>query len=303
MAKDLTPDEELALIQKEMGLKVVPPGEPLWMNTGSPRLNSVLGSEERGLKYGLIAEVFGPPSHGKSLLGLFLTALGQSDGADAGWVDLEGSLDKAWAVNQGVNWDALYRFKPKLLRSGQELELQTVESLLQEAELWMKRRHERNPNGKRIIVVDSIAAMLVEDEAAGGLTKQNMRTRNSLPMFLSTLMRQWIGKVTSYNTLAIFINQVRAKPGVMFGNPEDTPGGNPPKFYASVRAEVRRVSGGRMMQGGKILGLRGVIKNIKNKVGEGSLEGAQCGYETLFGRKKWRFPSVTDVKKEAAANK
>jgi len=289
---------EMALIQKKMGYLTLEAQPREWLDTGSKLLNAVFGSEEKGIAYGKLIELFGPESNGKSLLALLLISLAQADGADVAWLDFENSLDKAWAERQGVDWAKLYHFYPKLIRVGKagKPRLQTAEELCKELEFWMERRHHKG-SGKLFIVTDSVAAMLVEEEAAAGVDEQNMRTRNALPMFLSQLLRRWVALAQVYNCSMCFINQLRASIGT-YGKSEDTPGGRALKFYASVRVGLRRVKGGKLLQKGKMVGLKGVMRNFKNKSGENSLEGQECGFKAYFLKNDWRFLSSKKLRKE-----
>ena len=115
---------------------------------------------------------------------------------------------------------------------------------------------------------------------------------------MGPLLRRWTALCQNYRATLVCINQVREDPGTMFGNPEYTPGGRSLPFYASIRAEVRRVKQGRLVSLGKVVGLRGRIKNVKNKAGGDSIEGLDCGYVCKFGSGKWTFPTVKDVAKD-----
>ena len=289
---------EMALISKKLGYLTLELQPRKWLNTGSKLLNAVLGSREFGIAYGKMMELFGPESNGKSLLAWLLMGLAQADLAEGAWVDLEGSADKKWAERQGVDWDKLYRFAPKLIQTSKKEKprLQTAEELCDEVELWMERRHAAGCR-KMFIVVDSVTAMLVEDEATGGNTDQNMRSKLALASYLSRLLRRWVALAQVYNAHIVFINQLRMSP-VAFGNPETTTGGKALKFYCSIRASVRRVKGGRLLQQGKMVGLKGIIKNVKNKSGESSLEGHESGFKCSFLRNDWRFMSAKKLKKE-----
>jgi RecA/RadA recombinase len=299
--EDLSPLEEMALIQDKLGYKTFDKPVLNWLNTGNPKLNAALGSEEFGIPYGRMMELIGAESHGKTLISLFIAALAQRDGAKVAWVDLERSFDETWVTMQGVEYNQVYLFQLLIghINNEKQLRLETAEELFTRVEMWMARRYKQNPTGKMLVVVDSIAAMLVEDEAEAGLTEQNMRTNSALPMFLSKFLRRWVALVANYNAMVIFVNQVRETPGA-WGNPERAPGGRATRHYCSIRATVRRLSGkkGKLIQGKDTVGLRGVIKNIKNKAGGGSREGAEVGYETRFGKKSWKFTSVQELKRE-----
>jgi recombination protein RecA len=312
------PEAEMQAIQKKLGYLTLELQPREWLDTGSRLLNATLGSEEKGIAYGKMIELFGPESNGKTLLALLLAGLAQADEAELAWVDFENSLDKPWAESQGVELDRLYHFFPKLIKRAREEpegetagakkkrlkrdkggkpRLQTAEELCDEVELWMERRHAAGVR-KMMVVIDSVTAMLVEEEAVAGNTGQNMRTNAALPSFLSKLLRRWVALSQVYSTAIVFINQLRTAPG-KWGNPEVTPGGKALKFYCSIRASVRRVKGGRLLQKGRMIGLKGIIANFKNKAGEGSLEGWSCGFKALFLRNDWRFLSAAKLKKDA----
>lgn len=275
-----------------------------WLNTGSLLLNGALGSKEKGVPYGKMVELFGPESQGKTLIATLLAGLAQGDGADVGWVDLENSFDNRWANRQGLDAERVALFQVQVGKFGKEREerLQTAQELLEEVEYWMALKQKQNPKAKICVVVDSVAALLVEEEAEAGLTHQNMRTNAALSQFLSKMLRRWVALALNRNALIIFINQVRTNPGQMFGNPETTPGGKALKLYASIRCRVRRVKNGRLLKNGKIIGLKSIIQNVKNKAGEGSIEGADCGFKCFFRHDKdsaqWKFLPVAALKKE-----
>ena len=288
-----TPAEEVAAIRRKLGHLTLDRQSTEWLNTRNTRLNAVLGAAEFGVPYGKMIEIYGPNSHGKTMLALLLAALAQEDGAKVAWIDLERSFDRAWVEAQGVHYDDVYLFEIGVL--AKEARLQTAQELCEEVELWMEQQQRQRPKGKLLIVVDSIAAMMTEEELEAGTVGQNMRTQMSLPSFLSKLLRKWVALAANYNAMMLFINQIRTSPG-KWGNPSYAPGGNAAKHYCSVRVHVQRVSGGRLMQSKQVVGLRGVIKNIKNKAGGGSVEGGECGYLTYFGKKSWEFPSVQAVR-------
>ena len=254
--KRLTPAEEMQEIQKALGKLTFEVKISEWLDTGSARLNSVLGSQTKGLAYGKMVELFGLESHGKTLLALLLASLAQADGAEVGWVDFENSLDRSWAEKHGVEWDKLYRFYPKLVQKDKKSdpELQNAEEVMDEVELWMKRRHKEGCR-KLFLAVDSVAAMLVEKK----LTWRRIQTANahanserglSPAASLSRLLRKWAALTQVYGTCAVFINQIREAPGA-WGNPERTPGGKALKFHCAIRVRVGRAKGGRLLQKGR----------------------------------------------------
>lgn len=226
----LTPEQELELIQKELGHLTLDNLPVFWLNTGSPKLNSVLGSKDMGLPYGKVYELFGLESNGKTLLSLFLAGKAQRDGAIVAWVDFESSFDDAWAKKQGLDPTLVRKFRLKIGRFptavktqfgtkivvSKEPRLQTAQELCKEVETWMKYQYGIGVQ-KLYICVDSVTAMLVEEEDRAGLTNQNMKTGVALATFLSKLLRRWVGYSLNYNAMIVFINQLRMAPGKKFG--------------------------------------------------------------------------------------
>lgn len=252
---------------------------PEFLDTGSEYLNSVVGVANRGMPYGKLIELHGMESNGKTALGMTLLALAQNDGAVASYIDAESSFDPEWATRRGIDVDKMNLLQPYVGRFNKETEdrLITAEELCEEAEVLMKQIYGTGIR-KQIIMLDSITALLAEEESRAGLTARNMRTKLSLSSFVGSLMRRWTAYCHSYNATAIFINQMRVNPNTYFGDPAYTPGGYAPKFFCHVR--LRIMSKKRMIQKGKTIGIRGKLKNVKNKVG--GVEGATCAYKMQF---------------------
>lgn len=293
----LNPEAEIALIRKKLKHFTTEKQVKYWLDTGSPLLNSVLGSEEKGLPYGKMFELSGFESQGKTALMLKLAGMAQRDGAAVAWVDLENSWDEDWARTLGLATDEVYLFKPQIGTFGKETEERqhTAEELLTEVEEWVKRRGNDNPDGRIFVCVDSVAAMLTEEEAAAGIQEQNMRTKVSLATFLSQLLRRWVAFVANYNVMLMFVNQLRVAPG-QWGNPEYTPGGNAIRLYASVRVRMRRKAK-RILKGGHDIGIKGTMSNWKNKAGGGSREGLRTGYKLYFNG-KIKYVEADEIKTE-----
>lgn len=297
---------DVDVIRKKMNHFSLKSKTKYWLDTGIPRLHKAFGSKKRGLAFGKIYEIFGEESNGKTALAMDIMGMAQKAGAKAAIVDLEYSWDDEWAMNRGIyvkrnsEGDLVIPalFQPYVGQFGSNRakpELISAEALLDEVETWMYIKSRKYD--KLFVLVDSVAAMLAEKEADGGLTNQNMSTRaGGLPQMMSQMLRRWVGLAGSYNAMIIFINQTRQSPGIMFGNPNKTTGGKALKFYASIRVQVNRKS--RMRQGKEIVGIKGFIKNIKNKAGGGSTEGYECGYKIPFTGKPSKFPSFDDMKEE-----
>ncbi len=212
------------------------------ISTGSPSLDIALGIG--GVPRGRIIEIYGPESSGKTTLSLHVIANAQKEGGTAAFVDAEHALDPSYAKKIGVNVDELLISQP----DAGEQALEIVETLVRS-------------NAVDVIVIDSVAALVPRAEIEGEMGDSHMGLQARL---MSQALRKLTGIVAKSNVLVIFINQIRMKIGVVFGNPETTTGGNALKFYASVRIEVRRAA--QIKQGDVIIGNRVKAKIVKNKV-------------------------------------
>lgn len=210
--------------------------------TGSISLDIALGVG--GIPKGRIVEVYGPESSGKTTLTLHMIAEVQKRGGLAAFIDAEHALDPEYAKRIGVNLDDLLISQPD---SGEQA-LDITETLVRS-------------NALDLIIVDSVAALTPRAEIEGEMGQSHMGLQARL---MSQALRKLTGIISKSNTTVIFINQIRMKIGVMFGNPETTTGGNALKFYASVRVEVRRTA--QIKNGEKIVGNRTKAKVVKNKV-------------------------------------
>ncbi|MBI2448315.1 recombinase RecA [Candidatus Microgenomates bacterium] len=210
--------------------------------TGSLSLDLALGIG--GVPKGRIIEIFGPESSGKTTLTLHIVAEAQKAGGLAAFIDAEHALDPEYAKKIGVNIDDLLVSQPD-----------TGEQALEIAETLIRS------NAVDIIVVDSVAALVPRAEIEGEMGESHMGLQARL---MSQALRKITGAVARSNTTVIFINQIRMKIGVMFGNPETTTGGNALKFYSSVRLDIRRKD--QIKDGDNIIGNHVVVKVVKNKV-------------------------------------
>jgi recombination protein RecA len=291
-------EAELALIRKKLKHFTTKQPTKYWLDTGDKHLNSTFGSERDGVPYGKLFELAGWESNGKTAQMLKLMGMAQKDGAKAAEVDLEGSWDPEWARQLGVNPEEVLVFQPEIGLFGDEKEerMQYGEEVFEEVDLWLKRCKKQNPNGRIFLGVDSIAAIMTEEDEVAGIENQNMRTKISQATFLSRLLRRWVALARATNAMMFFINQLRVSPGVMFGNPEYTPGGNAVRLYSSVRVRMRR-KGKPILKGGKKVGIKGKLQNYKNKAGNGSREGFECGYKLYFDG-KLKYVDVDEIKIE-----
>lgn len=209
--------------------------------TGSISLDIALGG---GLPKGRIIEIYGPESSGKTTLTLHAIAEIQKAGGTAAFIDAEHALDPAYAKRLGVDTDNLLISQP----DNGEQALEICETLVRS-------------NAVDLVVVDSVAALVPRAEIEGDMGDSHMGLQARL---MSQALRKLTGIINRSNTTVIFINQIRMKIGVMFGNPETTTGGNALKFYASVRLDIRRIS--QIKQGDDIIGNRTKVKVVKNKI-------------------------------------
>lgn len=212
------------------------------ISTGIPSLDAALGVG--GFPRGRIVEVFGPESSGKTTLCLSLIAQVQKSGGIAAFIDAEHALDPSWARLLGVNLDNLLVSQPD-----------TGEQALEIAETLIRS------GGVDLVVIDSVAALVprVEIEGEMGASQIGVQAR-----LMSQALRKLAGILAKSKTTIVFVNQIRLKVGVLFGNPETTPGGLALKFYSSVRIDVRKIE--TLRKGKQIYGARVRIKIVKNKV-------------------------------------
>ncbi len=209
--------------------------------SGSLSLDIALGG---GYPKGRIIEIYGPESSGKTTLTLHAIAEIQKQGGTAAFIDAEHALDPAYAKRLGVDTDNLLVSQP----DNGEQALEIVETLVRS-------------NAVDLIVVDSVAALVPQAEIDGDMGDSHMGLQARL---MSQALRKLTGIINKSHATVIFINQIRMKIGVMFGNPETTTGGNALKFYASVRADIRRT--GQIKEGEEIIGNRTKVKIVKNKI-------------------------------------
>ena len=212
------------------------------ISTGCLSLDVALGVG--GIPRGRIIEVFGPESSGKTTLALHVVAEAQKAGGYAAFIDAEHAMDPEYAKNLGVNLDELLVSQPD---SGEQA-LEITETLVRSGALY-------------IIVIDSVAALVPRAELEGEMGDSHMGLQARL---MSQALRKLTGTVSKSNTTVLFVNQIREKIGVMFGNPETTPGGRALKFYSSVRLDIRKITS--LKDGSDIVGNRTRVKVVKNKV-------------------------------------
>lgn len=308
-------------IMKHLGMLTFLKPSKKYINIGDREMNGVFGSSKKGVPTGKVTELAGLNHAGKTLWTIILAILAQiQHKAFVIWIDLEGTWDDSWALKLGMNLSSrrFYLIQPLVVkwaktdkggskkakgRGAGKVFLQTIEWNFREVEEVIGDFKQEYPDRPVFIVCDSIANMVVEEAMAAGATDQNMNTQQKRAAWLSQYLPKLCGLIANYDAWMFFINQIRDNPAAFGADKEYTPGGKAVAHVAHLRAWIRKLKGGKVINAGKVVGIKGKIINKKNKTGDSSVAYMERGFQIRWDKmpnfkKAIKFMDIKEAEKD-----
>jgi RecA/RadA recombinase len=308
-------------VMKSLGMQTFLKPSKKFIDIGDAEMNGVFGSKSKGVPSGKVTEIAGPNHAGKTLWALILSVLAQQQHkAKVFWIDLEETWDDSWAELFGLDLSdrRFYLIQPLVVkfaaqdkgtskkaksRKAGRVFLQTIEWNFRELEAAMAQFKEEYPDRPIVVVCDSIANMIVEEAEAAGATEQTMSTQQKRAAWLSAYLPRLVGLMANYDGWLNFINQIRDNPMAFGADKESTPGGKAVAHNAHCRVGIKKLKGGKLMQNGKPVGIKGKIINKKNKTGNKSVAYRERGFQIRWDRlpnlkKALKFSDIKEAEKD-----